>query len=128
MTGKLTNFDHSYRGFLRLSVGNFFSTFVPFNGLNQEIQLICHPQNIEILIDALVATERKKCSISYREVSFCFSSLSVCLSAYSLASLFFFITIIFLDFPLFLYKSYSSFFLLLSSIESLRLIPKLIPF
>lgn len=68
MIGKLTYFDHSYRANIRMIIGDYFSIFSLFNGTNQEVQLTCHHQNIDILVDALIESEKKRCTLSYGEV------------------------------------------------------------
>jgi hypothetical protein len=65
---QLTHFDHSYKSYVHTASGPLFAVFGRIKGEKREAQLTCLADSFEILIDALVVADRKKCAISYTEV------------------------------------------------------------
>jgi hypothetical protein len=69
--GKISNFDHNYKVYLKKFVGNYFLILGNRNRKEDEKiegQLTCKPTCLEIMIDSLRITERKTCVITYNEV------------------------------------------------------------
>jgi hypothetical protein len=71
IVGKISNFDHNYKVFLKKFVGNYFSILGNRNRREDEKiegQLTCKAARLEIMIDSVRIIERKTCVITYGEV------------------------------------------------------------